>query len=210
MRIVIGLGNPGSEYAGTRHNVGFDVIDAVAERLGWVRKGEFNRMAKSSFDALVVDGVLSMHSTGGTEKVLLIKPMTYMNRSGQSAAAAMNFYKLTPSEVLVIVDELALPSGRLRLRPEGTDGGHNGLKSMQQMLGTSSYPRLRVGIDSPPPGFAGKDYVLGKYSPEQKPLIESGVNRAAGCVVTWIDEGIVKAMNQFNSESGESSSREGR
>ncbi len=200
MRIVIGLGNPGSEYSGTRHNVGFDVIDAVAERLGWVRKGEFNRMAKSSFDALVVDGVLSMHSTGGTEKVLLIKPMTYMNRSGQSAAAAMNFYKLTPSEVLVIVDELALPSGKLRLRPDGSDGGHNGLKSMQQMLGTNKYPRLRVGIDSPPPGFAGKDYVLGKYSPEQKPLIESGVTRAAGCVVTWIDEGIVKAMNQFNAE----------
>lgn len=201
MRLVIGLGNPGSEYVGTRHNVGFDVVDAVAERLGWVRKGEFNRTAKSAFDALVVDGVLSMHSTGGTEKVLLMKPVTYMNRSGQSISAAMNFYKLTPGEVLVIVDELALPCGKLRLRPDGSDGGHNGLKSIQQMLGTKSYPRLRVGIDSPPPQFAGKDYVLGKYSPEQKPLIESAIGRAAGCVVTWIDEGIVKAMNQFNSES---------
>ncbi len=199
MRIVIGLGNPGSEYVGTRHNVGFDVIDAVAERLGWVRKGEFNRMAKSAFDGLVVDGVLSLHSTGGTEKVLLIKPMTYMNRSGQSASAAMNFYKLTPQEVLVIVDEIALPSGKLRLRPDGSDGGHNGLKSVQQMLGTKTYPRLRVGIDSPPPQIAGKDYVLGRYGPDQKPLIEGAVSRAAGCVVTWIDEGIVKAMNQFNS-----------
>lgn len=200
MKIVIGLGNPGTEYAGTRHNVGFDVIDAVAERLGWVRKGEFNRMAKSSFDGLVVDGVLSMHSTGSTEKVLLMKPMTYMNRSGQSAAAAMNFYKLTPAEVLVIVDEIALPSGKIRLRPEGSDGGHNGLKSVQQMLGTNGYPRLRIGIDSPPPQMAGRDYVLGKYSPDQKPLIESAIGRATGCVVTWIDEGIVKAMNQFNAE----------
>lgn len=198
MKIVIGLGNPGSEYAGTRHNVGFDVVDAVAERLGWVRKGEFNRMAKNAFDALVVDGVLSMHSIGGTEKVLLVKPVTYMNRSGQSVAAAMNFYKLTPAEVLVIVDELALPSGRIRLKADGSDGGHNGLRSVQQMLGTNQYPRLRVGIDSPPPGFAGRDYVLGKYSPEQKPLIETAIGRAAGCVVTWIDEGIVKAMNQFN------------
>jgi PTH1 family peptidyl-tRNA hydrolase len=197
MKIVIGLGNPGLDYVGTRHNVGFDVLDAVAERLGWVRKGEFNRMAKNAFDGLVVDGVLTL-ATGGTEKVLLMKPMTYMNRSGQSAAAAMNFYKLTPPEVLVIVDELALPAGRLRLRPDGSDGGHNGLKSVQQMLGTNKYPRLRVGIDSPPPGFAGKDYVLGKYSPEQKPLIDSAIARAAGCVVTWIDDGIVKAMNQFN------------
>lgn len=199
MKLVIGLGNPGSEYAGTRHNVGFDVVDAIAERLGWVRKGEFNRMAKTAFDGLVVDGVLSLHSTGGTEKVLLIKPMTYMNVSGKCVAAAMNFYKLTPPEVLVIVDELALPCGSIRVKLDGSDGGHNGLKSVQQMLGTNKYPRLRIGIDPPPPGFAGRDYVLGKYSPEQKPLIESAIQRASGCVVTWIDQGIVKAMNQFNS-----------
>lgn len=207
MRLVIGLGNPGPEYVGTRHNVGFDVIDAVAERLGWVRKGEFNRSAKTAFDALVVDGMLSLHTTGGTEKVLLMKPMTFMNLSGKSVAAAMNFYKLTPSELLVIVDELALPSGTIRLKPDGSDGGHNGLKSVQQMLGTNKYPRLRIGIDSPPPPVAGRDYVLGKYSPDQKPLIESAINRAAGCVVTWADAGVVKAMNQFNSESGESSGR---
>jgi peptidyl-tRNA hydrolase, PTH1 family len=201
MKLVVGLGNPGIEYVGTRHNVGFEVVDAVAERLGWVGPGEFERRAKSSFDGLVIDGMLSLHSTGGTEKLVLLKPMTYMNVSGKSVRAAMDFFKLVPSEVIVIVDELALPCGKLRLRPDGSDGGHNGLKSVQQMLGTKAYPRLRVGIDAPPPQMAGKDYVLGKYTPEQKAVMKTFLARAAGCVATWADEGITMAMNRFNSES---------
>jgi PTH1 family peptidyl-tRNA hydrolase len=194
------LGNPGSEYVGTRHNVGFEVIDAVAERLGWVGKGEFNRRAKSAFEALTVDGVLSLHSVGGTEKLVLMKPVTFMNVSGKAVRSAMDFFKLTPPEVLVIVDELALPCGKLRLRPDGSDGGHNGLKSIKQMLGTDKYPRLRVGIDPPPPQIAGRDYVLGRYTPDQRPLMDAAVAKAAGCVATWADEGIVTAMNRFNTE----------
>lgn len=197
MKLIVGLGNPGSEYVGTRHNVGFDVLDAVAERLGWIRPGEFNRMAKSAFDGLAVDGMLNL-TAGGIEKVVLLKPLTYMNVSGKSVRAAVDFYKLTPAEVLIVVDELALPCGRLRLRPDGSAGGHNGLKSVEQMLGTDRYPRLRVGIDPPPPQVAGKDYVLGRFSPEQKPLIAKAIGKAAGCVATWADDGIVRAMNQFN------------
>jgi PTH1 family peptidyl-tRNA hydrolase len=199
MKLIVGLGNPGSEYVGTRHNVGFDVLDAVAERLGWVRPGEFDRQAKSAFDGLTVDGMLNL-STGGVEKVLLLKPMTYMNVSGKSVRAAMDFFKLTPPEVLIIVDELALPCGTIRLKPDGRDGGHNGLKSIQQMLGTDRYPRLRIGIDPPPPPMAGRDYVLGRFTPAQKPVVAKAVGRAAGCVATWADAGIVKAMNQFNTD----------
>jgi PTH1 family peptidyl-tRNA hydrolase len=194
------LGNPGSEYVGTRHNVGFEVIDAVAERLGWVGIGEFNRRAKSAFEALTVDGMLNRSSTTGVEKVVLMKPMTFMNVSGKAVRAAMDFFKLTPPEVLVIVDELALPCGKLRLRPDGSDGGHNGLKSIKQMLGTDKYPRLRVGIDPPPSQMAGRDYVLGRYTPDQRPLMDAAVAKAAGCVATWADEGIVTAMNRFNTE----------
>lgn len=203
MKLIVGLGNPGSDYVGTRHNVGFEVIDAVAERLGWVNKDEFNRRAKSAFDSLVVDGMLNLSTSGGVEKLVLLKPVTYMNVSGKAVRAAMDFFKLTPPEVLVIVDELALPCGKLRLRPDGSDGGHNGLKSIKQMLGTDKYPRLRVGIDAPPPQMAGKDYVLGRYSPEQKPLMAAAVAKAAGCVATWADEGIVKAMNRFNTEGSQ-------
>jgi peptidyl-tRNA hydrolase, PTH1 family len=198
MKLVIGLGNPGSEYVGTRHNVGFDVVERVAERLGWIKPGEFNRQAKSSFDGLVIDGVVSLHSTGGTDKLVLIKPMTYMNESGRCAAAAMNFFKLTPAEVIIIVDELALPCGQIRLKPDGSDGGHNGLKSVQQMLGTNRYPRLRIGVDQPPAFIPGRDYVLGRFSPDQKPKVDGALNRACGCVMTWADEGLTRAMNQFN------------
>lgn len=199
MKLIVGLGNPGSEYVGTRHNVGFEVVDAVAERLGWVGKDEFNRRAKSAFDSLAIDGVLN-RSDGGVEKLVLLKPMTFMNVSGKAVRAAMDFFKLAPPEVLVIVDELALPCGKIRLRPDGSDGGHNGLKSIRQMLGTDGYPRLRIGIDAPPPQMKGRDYVLGRYTPDQKPAMEKAIAKAAGCVATWADEGIVKAMNVFNTD----------
>lgn len=200
MKLIVGLGNPGSEYVGTRHNVGFDVLDAVAERLGWVRPGEFDRMAKSAFDGLCVDGMLNL-SAGGVEKCLLLKPLTYMNVSGRAVRAAMDFFKLTPPEVLIVVDELALPCGTIRLKPDGRANGHNGLKSIEQTLGTDRYPRLRIGIDPPPPPMAGRDYVLGRFTPDQKPLVGKAVAKAAGCVATWADAGIVKAMNQFNTEA---------
>lgn len=197
MRLVVGLGNPGPEYVGTRHNIGFEVLDAFAERLGWVGKGDFNRLAKAKFEGLTIDGVVSLE-TGGTEKVLLLKPLTYMNLSGRSVQSAMSFFQLTPREVLVVLDDVALPCGRLRLRGSGSSGGHNGLKDIERALGTSDYPRLRIGIDPPPPRVAQKDYVLGRFGPEQRATVELAIARACGAIVTWIDKGLNVAMNQFN------------
>jgi peptidyl-tRNA hydrolase, PTH1 family len=201
MRLLVGLGNPGREYAATRHNIGFEVLDTFASRLGWIGSspGEFERMAKTKFEGLVYDGTLSL-SGGGSEKVLLLKPMTYMNLSGRSVQAAMAFYQLTPPDIMVVLDDLALPCGKLRIRPGGSDGGHNGLKDIQRALGTPQYPRLRIGIDPPPPRVPGRDYVLGRFSEEQRKLVDPALNRAAGALVTWIDKDIETAMSQFNAE----------
>ncbi len=198
MKLVVGLGNPGSEYARTRHNVGFEVIDHLAARLGWTSGPDgFNRQAKTKFDGLTFDGTLPA-SSGAGEKVMLLKPMTYMNLSGRSVQSAMAFYQLAPSDLIVVLDEIALPCGRIRLRAGGSDGGHNGLKDIQRALGTSEYPRLRVGVDPPPPHVAGRDYVLGRFTEEQRKLIDPAIARATGAIVTWIDKGIGAAMNQFN------------
>ncbi|HVT90733.1 MAG TPA: aminoacyl-tRNA hydrolase [Tepidisphaeraceae bacterium] len=203
MKLVVGLGNPGSEYVGTRHNVGWEAIDRLAQRWGWIsRSGEFEKVARSKFDGLAMDGVVSVHS-GGTEKVLLLKPTTYMNLSGRSVQAAMGFYQVPPTEVIVVLDDLALPCGKLRIRANGSSGGHNGLKDIERMLGTSEYPRLRIGIDAPPPPIAGKDYVLGRFSSEQRQKIEPALDRSAAAIITWIEEGITPAMNRFNADESE-------
>jgi peptidyl-tRNA hydrolase, PTH1 family len=201
MKLIVGLGNPGREYVATRHNIGFEVLDAFASKLGWMGPGtgEFERAARSKFEGLTVDGTVSLPG-GGSEKVLLLKPMTYMNLSGRSVQAAMAFYQLTPPDIMVVLDDLALPCGKLRIRPGGSDGGHNGLKDIQRALGTPQYPRLRIGIDTPPPRVPGRDYVLGRFSEEQRKLVDPAVNRAAGALVTWIDKGIETAMSQFNAE----------
>ena len=204
MRLIVGLGNPGREYVATRHNIGFEVLDTFASKLGWIGSGpgEFERMAKTKFEGLVYDGTLSL-SGGGSEKVLLLKPMTYMNLSGRSVQAAMAFYQLTPPDIMVVLDDLALPCGKLRIRPGGSDGGHNGLKDIQRALGTPQYPRLRIGIDPPPPRVPGRDYVLGRFSEEQRKLVDPALNRAAGALVTWIDKGVETAMSQFNADTEE-------
>jgi peptidyl-tRNA hydrolase, PTH1 family len=199
MRLVVGLGNPGSEYVGTRHNIGWEVLDRLTQRLGWIAKPEeFNRLARSKFDGLAMDGTISLHGTGGTEKLLLLKPTTYMNLSGKAVQAAMGFYQLAAAEVMIVLDDLALPSGKLRLRPNGSSGGHNGLKDIERMLGTSEYPRLRIGID--PPQMQGTDYVLGKFTPEQRQRIDPAIDRAVGAIMAWMDEGITAAMNRFNAD----------
>jgi PTH1 family peptidyl-tRNA hydrolase len=209
MHLIVGLGNPGREYVATRHNIGFEVLDAFASKLGWIGSGpgEFERVAKTKFEGLVYDGTLSL-TGGGSEKVLLLKPMTYMNLSGRSMQAAMAFYQLTPPDVMVVLDDLALPCGKLRIRPGGSDGGHNGLKDIQRALGTPQYPRLRIGIDPPPPRVPGRDYVLGRFSEEQRKLIDPALNRAAGALVTWIDKGVETAMSQFNAEEKSQKSEE--
>ncbi len=198
MKIVVGLGNPGRQYAGTRHNIGFDVVDALAQRLGWTTgPGEFDRLARSKFDALTMDGSITV-PTGDSVKLLLLKPMTYMNLSGKSVRAALDFFQATPSDLMVVLDDLALPCGRIRLRPGGSSGGHNGLRDIERALGTDQYPRLRIGIDPPPPNVPGKAYVLGRWSPQQQERIQSAIPRACGAITTWIEQGIEQAMNQFN------------
>lgn len=196
MKLVVGLGNPGREYAGTRHNVGFDVLDRLAEKLDWVRPGDFDRVAKSRFEGLVVDGVLQ--TSGGDEKLLLLKPLTFMNVSGRSVKQAMAFYQIAATDLLVILDDLALPCGKLRLRASGSSGGHNGLKDIERALGTNAYPRLRIGIDPAPARIPGRDYVLGHWSAEQKELLGPALDRACGAIVSWADYGIEKAMSLFN------------
>ncbi|HYO08124.1 MAG TPA: aminoacyl-tRNA hydrolase [Tepidisphaeraceae bacterium] len=202
MKLIVGLGNPGREYVGTRHNVGFEVIDRLAEKLGWMRAGDFDRVARSKFDGLTFDGALA-RTSGEPERLVLLKPTTYMNLSGQAVQAAMGFYQLAPADVMVVLDDLALPCGKLRLRAGGSDGGHNGLRDIQRALATKEYPRLRLGIDAPPPPVPGKQYVLGKFSPEQRKLVDPAVTKAASAIVTWADKGITTAMNQFNAEEKE-------
>ena len=201
MKLVVGLGNPGKQYAGTRHNIGFDVVDALAAKLGWtVGRDDFDRQARSKFDGFVMDGTVSAPGGGADEKLLLLKPTTYMNLSGQSVQAAMAFYQLSTRDVMIVVDELALPSGKIRIRPGGSDGGHNGLRDIQRALGTSNYPRLRLGIDAPPPRVPGRDYVLGKFTDEQRKLVDPAVDRAVKAIVTWIEKGLEPAMSVFNAD----------
>ena len=191
MKLVVGLGNPGTEYHGTRHNIGFEIVDRFAKKLGWPE------IAKKRFDGLTLDGNVEL-SAGGTEKVLLLKPLTYMNLSGKSVQATMSFFQLTPRDILIVLDDLALPCGRLRLRGSGSSGGHNGLKDIERAIGTNEYPRLRIGIDPAPPRVAGKDYVLGRFTTEQRKLLEPTIDRACAAILTWIDKGIDPAMSQFN------------
>jgi PTH1 family peptidyl-tRNA hydrolase len=207
MKLVVGLGNPGKEYVGTRHNIGFEVLDHLAAKLGFAgAPGEFDRLSRTKFEGLALDGTLpggrggAGGGGGGSEKLLLLKPMTYMNLSGRSVQAAMAFYQLGPADVLVVLDEMALPCGKIRLRPGGSDGGHNGLKDIQRALGTSQYPRLRVGIDPPPPRVPGRDYVLGRFSEAQREPARRAIARSCDAIVTWAREGVEKAMNLYNAE----------
>jgi PTH1 family peptidyl-tRNA hydrolase len=181
IRLVVGLGNPGAEYNRTRHNVGFDVVDFLASEWG------LTWQHSKSWHALWAKG----------EKAILVKPASYMNRSGEPLAAVASFYKVEPAEILVVLDDLALELGRLRLRPDGSAGGHNGLESIILHLGTEAIPRLRVGIGSAPSEGA-VDYVLGRFFAEELPVVEKTIERAADAVKCAIDKGVLSAMNLFN------------
>src|SRR5438445_273111 len=197
MKLIVGLGNPGKQYAGTRHNIGFEAVDMLARRVGWISgPGDFAKLARANFDGLAVDGSVSL--AGLSEKVMLLKPMTYMNLSGKSVQGAMAFYRLEPADLMVVLDDLALPCGRLRIRPGGSSGGHNGLKDIERALGTDQYPRLRIGIDAPPPFLPGKDYVLQPFSTEQRKAIEPAIEKSAQALMSWMEKGVVAAMNAFN------------
>lgn len=192
MKVVVGLGNPGLEYQRTRHNVGFDCVDRLAQR---VCGGSPSPRAR--FQALALEG-----ETGG-EKVLLLKPMTYMNLSGTSVAEALRFYKLDATrDLLVLVDDIALPCGSIRLRGEGSAGGHNGLSDIQAKLGTDRYARCRIGIDAPVQ-IPQRDYVLGRFREDQQPLVDDAIKFAAEAAECWIAKGITEAMNRFNRRPGD-------
>jgi PTH1 family peptidyl-tRNA hydrolase len=200
MKLVAGLGNPGREYAATRHNIGFEVVDALAHKLGWIiAPEEFARTARTSFDALTMNGQATL-STGDSEKVLLLRPMTYMNLSGKSVQAAMAFYQIEPNDIMIVLDDIALPAGKLRIRPGGSHGGHNGLRDIERSLGTPQYPRLRIGVDNPPPRVPWKDYVLQRFTPEQREKVDGAIKRATDALLLWIESGINPAMNRFNAE----------
>lgn len=185
LHLVVGLGNIGAQYAGTRHNVGFLVVDEVA------RRGNANfRKGKFRGDEATVH-------IGG-HRVLLLKPSTYMNLSGDAVSAAARFYKIPSERILIVYDDVYLPVGRLRLRSKGSAGGHNGLTHVINRLGTDDVPRLRVGVGEPPPEMELIDYVLSRFLGSEKPLIEDAVQRAAGAVDTWVRDGMEPAMNKWN------------
>lgn len=199
MKLVVGLGNPGREYVGTRHNIGFDVVNVLAERLGLASGSDgFDRLAREKFSGLALNGNHKLPA-GVAEKLLLLKPLTFMNLSGKAVQSAMSFYQLQPSDIIVVLDDIALPCGKIRIRPSGTSGGHNGLKDIERAIG-DRYPRLRLGIDPPAQFVPQVDYVLGKFSEPQRLAMKTAVDRAASAIVCWIENGIEPAMNRFNAE----------
>lgn len=185
MKLIVGLGNPGRQYHATRHNIGFRVLDELAERLG-VR-----------FDQEKYDGLVATAECAG-KKLLLLKPLTYMNRSGIAVAKAARNRPLADDDLLVVLDEVQLPLGTLRLRPDGSDGGHNGLRSVIELYGSNAFPRLRIGVGDKKAGVALSDHVLSTFTPEEKPDVERAVRRAADAVLCYVEEGVAAAMNRFN------------
>jgi peptidyl-tRNA hydrolase, PTH1 family len=181
IRCVAGLGNPGREYAGTRHNIGYMVVDRLADqlRLAWEKSAKW-------------DAVTSKHS-----ELLLVKPMSSMNHSGYPLVAIAQFYKIEAREILVVLDDLALPLGRIRIREGGGSGGHNGLDSVILQFGTEQVPRLRIGIGAAP-AAGSVDYVLGRFFEEERPLVKAAVDRSVEAIKCAVDKGVVAAMNTFN------------
>ena len=184
--LVVGLGNPGGQYELTRHNVGFRVVDELAERCRVpVQKLKYRALTNTA-------------EVGG-HRVLLMKPVTYMNLSGEAVRQAADFYKVAPDHVLVVSDDVSLPVGRLRIRKSGSAGGHNGLKNIIQQLGTDQFPRLKVGVgEKPHPDYDLADWVLGKFVGEDKKAIDAAIKRAADAVECYIQDGPDKAMSRFN------------
>ena len=182
---MFGLGNPGGQYLATRHNVGFEVVELLAARAGAkFRRGKF-RCAQA--DARIADA-----------RVILIEPHTFMNRSGATVRGAANYYKASLSSILVVCDDVHLPPGRIRLRRSGSAGGHNGLTSIIEAVGSSDFARLRIGVGEPPPHMGQVDYVLGRLQGREREEVAEAIARAAEAVEVWVAEGIEAAMNRFN------------
>ncbi len=190
MKLVVGLGNPGRRYAGTRHNVGFDVLDALAGRhradWSWAPRG---------IDALIAPCTVA---SGFSQKLLLAKPLTFMNASGAAVGDLLRFFKIELSGLLVIVDDVNLEVGRLRARASGSAGGHNGLKSLIALLGSEEFARLRVGVGRGDARRDLADHVLAKFDPEERPVVVEAVGRAADAAELFVESGIEPVMNRYN------------
>src|SRR5262249_32575962 len=195
MKVVAGLGNPGPRYAGTRHNVGFDVIDYLAAGPGC-------STFRERFEAFVAE------LKEGEETVLLVKPLTFMNLSGRAVRAVLDFYKLPVEQLLVVCDDFNLPLGKLRGRAKGSHGGRDGLRSSEEQLGTDAYARLRIGVGQPAPGDA-VDHVLSRFKPGERAAVEEAVASAAQAVLVWVRSGVEACMNRFNGP-GEEKSEKGK
>ncbi len=190
--LIVGLGNPGADYARTRHNVGFAVVERLAELWGadWGLEKKFNaRLARTKLEG---------------RRVLLCQPQTYMNASGEAVQAVTSFYEVAPDRLLVVVDDADLPLGHLRLRPGGSSGGHHGLESIEQHLGTREYPRLRLGIGRQAGAREITGHVLGRFGSTEARLVTKVLTVAADQATTWLKAGIQKAMSQFNGNVDES------
>jgi PTH1 family peptidyl-tRNA hydrolase len=185
MKLVVGLGNPGTQYAGTRHNVGFEVLRVLVEKYG-------KASPRARFQGETVEAKI------GDEKVLLLTPLTFMNLSGGSVLAARDFYKIENENLLIVCDDFALPLAKLRFRAKGTSGGQKGLEDVIRRLGTDEFPRLRIGIGAPQPGRDVTGYVLGKFTIEEQSEIHTALTRATEAAALWTKAGTQQCMNQYN------------
>lgn len=189
MYLIAGLGNPERRYEGTRHNVGFEVIDRLAEKLS-------TSVEEKKFKGCYGKGVI------GGEKVILLKPQTYMNLSGESVRAAADFYKIQPDHIIVVYDDISLDAGQLRIRTKGSAGGHNGVKNIIAHLGTQEFPRVKVGVGAKPARMDLADYVLSPFGKEDQEKMAAAFDEAAQAVESLIEEGPDRAMNRFNGHVG--------
>lgn len=187
IKLLVGLGNPGSRYDGTRHNLGFAVLDELARRA----KLSWSPVPKHSCQTA------SWELSPG-RKILLAKPQTFMNLSGQSVRSLCDYYKIAPSETLIVCDDCEIPLGEIRIRSQGGPGGHNGLASLVEHLQTEAFPRLRLGVGSPDAGWDLSDFVLSQFRPEERETIENLTNRAVSAMTTSLSFSLEKAMNEFN------------
>lgn len=185
MKLIVGLGNPGPTYDRTRHNIGFEVIDELANRLN------------APLTQTKWKGLYSMSFQNG-EKVFLLKPLTYMNVSGESIRPMMDYYDIDIEDLLILYDDLDLPVGKIRLRQKGSAGGHNGVKSTIAHLGTQQFNRIRIGIDRPPAGMKVPDYVLSRFRQEEWQEMESVISICADACEAWLNKPFIEVMNQFN------------
>ncbi|WP_172405983.1 aminoacyl-tRNA hydrolase [Acetivibrio mesophilus] len=185
MLVIVGLGNPGTKYENTRHNVGFDTVELLSRRHNI-------KITKLKHKALIGDGDI------GGKRVILVKPQTFMNLSGESVREIIEWYKIPVKNIIIVYDDIDLAVGKLRLRPKGSAGTHNGMKSVIYQIQSDEFPRVRIGVDKPPEGWDLANYVLGRFSGDEKKKMEEVIESAADAIETIIKSGIDSAMNKFN------------